>query len=335
VQEKGDAYAAQNPIGTGPFKFVRWRQAELIEMAVNTGYFGTRPKIERLTVRQIPDDSTRMASLLSGETHIVVQIPPDLVKTVSAHPNSTVASVGALMGLVIEFDTVRGPLASKKIRQALNYGIDKESLVRDLLAGQGQPLQGQVMTPGAFGFNPKLKPYPYDPARAKQLLAEAGVRDGLTLTLNTPVGRYIGDREVAIAVAGQLEKIGVKVNVVAKEWGVFIKELRADQLGPMFVVGWYNYGDASFALTHFTSQSTFGVYQKNAQFDELAQQGQSQIDPESRARAYQRATELMYDEAPAAFLLQLPAIYGISKRVTGFKPRSDERWNLFDVDMRN
>lgn len=335
TQEKGDAYAAQNPVGTGPFKFVRWRQAETIEMAANAGYWGRRPKIDALTVRQIPDDSTRMASLLSGETHIAVQIPTDLVKTVDEHPDARIASIGALMGLVIEFDTVRGPLANKKVRQALNYGIDTKSLVRDLLAGQGRPLQGQVLTPGAFGFNADLEPYPYDPAKARQLLKEAGHPDGLSLTLSTPVGRYIADREMAIAVAGQLEKIGVKVTVVPKEWGVFIKELRADQLGPMFLIGWYNYGDASFALTHFTSRSTFGVYQKNAQFDELVARGESQIDPEDRMRAYQRATELMRDEAPAAFLIQMPAIYGVSERVVGFKPRADERWNLFDVDLKN
>ncbi|MSQ54306.1 MAG: hypothetical protein EXR31_02950 [Betaproteobacteria bacterium] len=333
TQEKGDAHAAQNPVGTGPFKFVRWRQAELIEMVKHPEYFGSKPKIDRVTVRQIPDDSTRMASLLSGETHIAVQIPPDLVKTVASHPGSQVLSVGALMGIVLEFDTLRGPLVNKKVRQAINYGIDKESLVRDLLAGQGQPLQGQVLTPGAFGFNSQLKPYPYDPERARQLLREAGVPPGQTLALSTPVGRYIGDRELAIAVAGQLEKIGLKINVVPKEWGVFIKELRADQLGPMFLIGWYNYGDASFALSHFTSRSTFGIYQKHQEFDELVQQGQAQLDPKARGLAYQRATELMREEAPAAFLLQLPAIYGVSKRVTGFKPRPDERWNLLDVDL--
>ncbi len=333
TQEKGDAQAAQNPVGTGPFKFVRWRQAEFIEMAKNADYFGAKPKLDRVTVRQIPDDATRMASLLSGEAQLVVQVPPDLVKTVQSHPGSQVMSVGALMGVVIEFDTVRGPLTDKRIRQAINYGIDKESLVRDLLAGQGEPLRGQVLTPGAFGFNSSLKPYPYDPERAKQLLREAGVPAGQTLTLSTPVGRYIADRGLAIAVAGQLEKIGLKVNVVPKEWGVFIKELRADQLGPMFLIGWYNYGDATFALSHFTSRSTFGVYQKNAELDSLVQQGQSQLDAEARARTYRRASELMYEEAPAAFLLQLPAIYGVSKNVVGFKPRSDERWNLFNVDL--
>lgn len=333
TQEKGDANAAQNPVGTGPFKFVRWRQAEFIELAKHVDYFGQKPKIDRLTIRQIPDDSTRMASLLSGETHIAVQIPPDLVKTVKSNPGAQVMSVGALMGVVLGLDTVRGPLANKKVRQAINYGIDKDSLVRDLLADQGQPLQGQVLTPGAFGFNSQLKAYPYDPERARRLLKEAGVPVGQKLTLHTPVGRYIADRELAIAVAGQLEKIGLNVEVVPKEWGVYIKELRADQLGPMFLIGWYNYGDASFALSHFTSRSTFGVYQKNAQFDELVQQGQAQIDSDARAQSYKRATELMYEEAPAAFLLQLPAIYGVSKRVTGFKPRPDERWNLFEVDL--
>jgi len=335
IQEKGDAFAAQNPVGTGPFKFVRWRQAEFIDLVTNKAYFGTRPKIDALTVRQIPDDSARMASLLSGEAQIIVQIPPDLVKTVAEHPDSQVSSVGALMGIVVEFDTIRGPLTDKRIRQAINYAIDKDTLVRELLARQGQPLQGQVLTPGAFGFNPQLTAYPYDPAKAKQLLQEAGVGNGLTLTLKTPVGRYISDREIAIAVAGQLEKVGIKVEVQPIEWGVFIKDLRAGQLGPMFLIGWYNYGDATFALTHFTSQSAFGVYQKNLKFDALVHQGQIQIDPKARAKTYEEATTLMREEAPAAFLLQLPAIYGISKKVTGFSPRADERWNLSNVDIKN
>jgi peptide/nickel transport system substrate-binding protein len=274
-----------------------------------------------------------MAALLAGEAHIAVQIPPDLVRTVQQHGDTRIMSVGALMGLVLQFDTIRGPLANKKVRQAVNYAIDKDSLVRDLLAGQGHVLQGQVVTPGAFGFNPELKPYPYDPARAKQLLHEAGHATGLALTLSTPVGRYIADREIAVAIAGQLEKVGIKVTVTPKEWGVFLKELRGEQLGPMFLAGWYNYGDAGYALTHFSAQSVFGVYFKNPRFDELIRQGQTLIKPEERLRAFQQATEVMRDEAPAAFLLQLPAIYGVSRRVVGWQPRTDERWNLLHTDL--
>jgi peptide/nickel transport system substrate-binding protein len=334
IKEKGDDYAAQNPVGTGPFKFLRWRQGQFIEMAANTGYFGGPPKIDKLTVRQIPDDATRMASLMTRESDIVVQIPPDLVKTVQQSGNAHVASVGAYMSMVVHFDSVRGPLTNKKIRQAINYAIDKKSLVNDLLAGQGKPLLGQVLMPGVFGFNPDLTPYPYDPARAKKLLAEAGVAQGLTLTLNTPVGRYIADREIAIAVAGQLSKVGIHVNVVPKEWGLYIKELRSNRLGDMFLIGWSNYGDAGYVLPHFTSRSSFGVYRSNPKLDALVQKARVEIDPVARAHIYKEATELMREAAPAAFLVQPSAIYGVSNKVIGFSPRSDERWGLTKVDLK-
>ncbi len=335
TREKGDAFAAQHPVGTGPFKFQAWQQGEFIDLVANAKYHDAPPKIASLKIRQIQDDSTRVASLLSGESNIAVQVPPDLVRTLKQNPDINVASVGALMALVIEFDTVRGPLKDKRLRQAINYAIDKDSLIRDLLAGQGNPLQGQILTPGAFGFNQALHPYPYDLAKAKQLIAEAGYPNGLELNLTTPVGRYIGDREVAIAVAGQLEKAGIKVNVQPQEWGVFVKQLRSDGLGPMFLVGWYSYGDAAFVMTHFTSSSSFGVYQKNPAFDALVQEGRTQTDTARRTEIYSKATEMMFEEAPAAFLLQLPTTYGVTSNVTGFVPRSDERWDLSKVQIKS
>jgi peptide/nickel transport system substrate-binding protein len=334
-QGHDESYLAQHPVGTGPFKFERWRQGEFIELAANTEYYSKRPKVSGVTIRQIPDDATRVASLMSGETHIIVQVPPDMIDALKKNPQASVASIGALMALVIEFDTVRGLLQDKRLRQAINYAIDKESLVRDLLGGQGTPLAGQILTPGAFGFNPALKAYPYDPERAKQLLKEAGHPDGIDLNLVTSVGRYIADREIAVAIAGQLAKVGIRVNVTPEEWGVFVKRLRGNQLGPMFQIGWYNYGDAAFALTHFTSTSTFGVYQRNTEFDELVQKGRTLTDQEERKKIYAKATKMMFEQAPAAFLLQLPAVYGVSSKVTGFTPRPDERWDLSDVEVKN
>ena len=130
-----------------------------------------------------------------------------------------------------------GPLLKKKVRQALNYAIDKESIVKHILMGSGRVLGGPVV-PAAFGHDSSLKPYPYNPEKAKQLLTEAGYPDGFSTEFDTGSGRYLMDKQVAEAITGMLGKVGVKVKLNVLEWGQYVKKRRSHTQAPLYLLGW-------------------------------------------------------------------------------------------------
>jgi len=335
--EKGEAYVADHPVGTGPFRFVSWRPGgERFEFEAFDQYWGGRPKIDRLIIRQIPEGATRVSALLAGEAHIANNLPIDLADTVNRTRGYRIISGFLGNGLIIGFNVwQKGPLQNAKVRQALRYAVDRESILRDLLKGQGRILNEQVLTPEAFGYNPDLRPLPYDPARAKQLLAEAGYPNGFPITLATPVGRYLMDKEIATAVAAQLSAVGVETAVQSMDLGTFARGLVAGSF-PMFLVGWQNSPnfDADTALQWFQSSSVYR-WAGDKVADNLILEARTTVDPEKRKALYKRVTEYMHTtQHPAIFLFQTKLLYGIAGQVQGFVARPDEYYNFRTVDLR-
>lgn len=333
IAEMGDDHASLNPVGTGPFKVLEWVPGERLELEAYESYFLGRPKVDRLTVRNVAEPSTRLSALLSGEVHLAEQVPIDLVPQIESDSNLTSAVVPVAMGLVITFDLLaETPVSDIRVRQAIDHAIDRESLFAALLQGQGAILDGQLITEGSVGYNPNLTATPYDPDRAKALLAEAGYAEGLDLDFFTPVGKYLIDRDLAIAMAAQLEEVGIRTNVQVLEWGDYSERNDQKQLSPMHIIGWYNVGDAEFAMVWYSTNSSRS-YWENQEFDELFNKAQSTIDPAEREKLFQQASEMMHDNLPSVFLFQLPAFYGLSKRVENWAPRPDEMLYLAETSL--
>jgi peptide/nickel transport system substrate-binding protein len=323
VREKGDAHVATNPVGTGPFKFVRWRKDDALVLEANESYWRGSPKIKTLVFRPIPDESTRVAALSTGEIDIARGVPPSLVKQVADNPRTRIAKVPSALNIHVILDTLKeGPLRDKRVRQAINYGVDKEGIIASILEGNGGAVGGPL-TPVMFGFAPEVKPYPYDPERARRLLAEAGFPQGISLTLNSPNGRYLKDKEVNEAIAGQLAKIGVKTQVVVHEWGTYVSKW-PDGLVPMYMIGWAATWDADgimYPLLH--SGQRFSRW-SNPDFDALIDKARRTLDQGERVKLYRQATQLAHDEAPWLFLFHGMDIYGVSRAVADWEPTSDE-----------
>jgi len=335
--EKGEAYVADHPAGTGPFRFVAWRPGgERFEFEAFDQYWGGRPKIDRLVIRQIPEGATRVSALLAGEAHIANNLPIDLADTVNRTSGFRIISGFLGNGLIIGFNVwQKGPLQNAKVRQALRYAVDRESILRDLLKGQGRILNEQVLTPEAFGYNPDLRPLSFDPARAKQLLAEAGYPEGFRITLSTPQGRYLMDKEIATAVAAQLSAIGVQTDVRSMDLGTFARGL-VDGSFAMFLVGWQNSPnfDADTALQWFQSTSVYR-WAGDKVADRLILEARTTVDPARRQAVYKRVTEYMNaTQHPAIFLFQTKLLYGLAGSVQGFVARPDEYYNFRTVDLR-
>lgn len=337
VKEQGDQAAAQRPVGTGAFRVVAWRPNDRVVLEANPDYWGGRPSYDRLVIRNIPEPSTRVAALKAGEVHVAEQIPIDLVRELERTPDLRVEEVPINMGLVLTFDLLKAsptsPVKSLKVRQAIDLAIDRETLWAELLGKRGAILDGQLITRGAVGYNPALKAPRYDPARAKQLLAEAGFAQGLTLELKTPIGKYLIDRDVAIAIASQLGKVGINARVDVLEWGTYSKLLAAKKIGALHLIGWYNVGDADFAMVWYATASGRSFWE-NPEFDQLFAAARSELDPKKREELLHRAGQMMHDELPSVYLFQLPALYGVSAKVGNWKPRPDEMLDLRKATLR-
>lgn len=333
VQEKGDDFAA-HPIGTGPFKFVEWVKGDRVTLEANPDYWRARPRVQRVTFRFIPEAATRIASLLNGDTDIIENIPPDQVDRVAQNPGTTVGKTSDGMILVYyQFDTrMESPVRNKKVREAISHAIDWDTIVRDLLRGHARrrPIP---LDPGDLGVHPGLKTYPYDPERAKRLLAEAGYPQGFSFTMPTSSGRYMEDRTVSEAIAAYLGKVGIKATVQPTEWGVYLKMLAEKRTGPVFVIGWGSgLFDSDVLVDEFGCKVTYSTF-CNEQVEDLLQKARGEGNPDARAKLYQRAQEILVDEAAFAGAYQPAALFGIGKRVD-WKPTIGELIFLWNAGLR-
>jgi peptide/nickel transport system substrate-binding protein len=329
-KEKGDPYVATNPVGTGPFKFVRWKKGDELVFEANENYWAGPPSLKTLIFKPIPEDSTRVAALLGGDVDIIIKTPSHMVPTVNNSKRAKIINTPSALATNVHFDTLKtGPLQDKRVRQAINYAVDKESIIKHVLEGYGQALATPV-SPSHFGYDPAIKPYPYDPEKAKALLKEAGFGDGLTLTFNSPSGRYVKDKEFAEAIVGQLAKVGINVKLEVHEWGNYMaKTYSPEGLGPMWTIGWASTFDADGVLTPLLGCGQQLSRHCNKEFDSLLEQARSTIDQKKRERLYSQALKFVHDEALWLFMHIVIDSYGMSNRVQNWQPTPDEGTALY------
>ncbi|MBI4591759.1 MAG: ABC transporter substrate-binding protein [Candidatus Rokubacteria bacterium] len=345
-REKDMAYVARNPVGSGPFKFVRWVKDEQIELTANEQYWRGAPKIKTLIFRPIPDDAVRVAALQNGEIDIAVNIPPHLANIIANHPRlflSTAPSVRTiqLMYYTHQFDRQHklvgpypGPVADRRIRQAMNYAVDVDEIIRSVLDGKGVR-QATMLTSNHFGFDPALKPIKQDLAKTKQLLTEAGFPSGVDMVLNSPQGRYVRDKEVAEAVAGQLTKAGIRTQLKTHEWGSYLNSMvYVHNAGPVWLIGWgtTTYDAETVYVPLFRSGKILSNFH-NPDFDRMVDEAQTVMDPKKRLELYHRINRLWVDDAAAMPLYQQLDLYGATKRMV-WKARGDERLKGFDMAVK-
>ena len=220
VEANGSEALATKVNGTGPFKLVDWRKGDAVIMERFNDYYGGAAAIppvgkacvDRVIFKVIPENASRVAALLAGDVDIVNELPPHTVKQVEANANTKVMSVRGTRSFFIGMNTQVKPLADVRVRQALAHSIDKKLIIDRILGGHATAING-ILSPDAFAFDAKLPEYKYDAERAKKLLADAGFKDGLELTLETE-GAF---KETAEAVAAVARKGGFRIKVSVGE----------------------------------------------------------------------------------------------------------------------
>lgn len=330
VEEVGTDEAAKKPIGTGAYKFVEWSRDNYLKLEANEDYWKGAPKIKKLEFRYIPEFSSRLSAFLSKEVDMFKNIPVDSVEKIQSDEASKVEKVPSARINYLALNTFYdGPLKDEKVRQALNHAVDVDELIEAVLNGNGTKMTGPLAVINT-GYV-ETKGYDFDPEKAKSLLKEAGYDpESLTLTLDTPNGRYPMDSQVAQAIAAQLQRIGVKVNVQVNEWGAHLEKIRNREMKDMFILGWGPAFDPQSTIENlFTEVAPYSgfydkdieakIYETNALFDE-----------KERFDGYAELQNTLVEKAAWVPLWQQADLYAVRKELQ-FKPRVDEKIQAFEM----
>jgi peptide/nickel transport system substrate-binding protein len=320
--------------GTGPYR-VRERQPNVRTTFVRNGnYWGkVEGNAQEIIFTPIGNDATRVAALLSGEVDVMEPVPVQDIERINASPSAKVMSGPELRTIFLGMDqkrdellysSVKGknPFKDKRVRQAFYQAIDIDGIQKTVLRGASKPT-AEMWGPGISGFIPELnKRLPYDPEAAKKLMAEAGYPQGFEVTMNCPNDRYVNDARICQAVAQNLSRIGVKINLAAETKGTYFpKILRRDT--SFYMLGWtpttYDAHNAMNALMACpddkgTGQFNLGAY-CNPKFDQLTRAVQSETDKAKRAAMIREATELHAADVGHIPLHQQALAWGMSKKV--------------------
>lgn len=330
VSSMSESEFAMDPVGTGPYKFVEFVPGQRVVMEANDDYWDGRPTVDRLVIRPVPEPSTRVAELQTGGADIIQQAPVGQMSEIESSGNARVEVLPGRRVAFIGMDLLEGgpeALQDKRVRQALNHAVDVDLIMSSILEGEGARV-ATMFRPDFFGFDPTLEPYEYDPEKAKQMLADAGFADGLSLSFQTSEVVFPSASEVVQAVAEQLRAVGVEVSVDIVDHATFrsivIAGQEAHETEDLYAWNWgAQEPDPDSPLTGTLHSAGISSYHANAELDAMIEAGRREMDREKRAQIYKDVQAWIFEEAPFIFLFQIPDVYGVSDRVV-FEPRLDQ-----------
>tara|TARA_B100000686_G_scaffold50425_1_gene54137 strand:- start:9822 stop:11345 length:1524 start_codon:yes stop_codon:yes gene_type:complete len=326
---KSKKHLARNPVGSGPYILKKWKGKYQFHYEAVSNYWDKRylPQIKTVIVNIIPEPTTRMAALVAGDVDFADSVSPQLITMAKANPQIQVVAVPSSRTCYLYPIIKKGsPWENVKVRQAVNYALDKDALVNTVLEGYGRVIPTNV-GPDSYGYNPALKPYPYDPAKAKKLLSEAGYGKGISTEIWMPLGRYLKGKAVAEAMVNMLSKVGIKAKLKVAEWGVVKKRMKA-RWKPK-VKSFLRMGcrmDSNLHSEHMYagtihSRSTWGGF-RGKWMDNLIDDARATVDDAKRLKKYQEVNRVIHEKAIMGFLYQQHQVVAKNKRLN-YTPRTN------------
>ena len=300
-------------------------------------YLPNVPKVQTLVWRFIPESQSRVAALQTGQIDIALRIPPQQVATLRGDGNLRLSNALSTRTYYIMFNnmtTGRGtPVMDTRVRLAMNLGVDFQAIIKSVFNGEAQRVNSMIGNV-QFGYDPTLPPLPYNPDRAKQLLAEAGYAQGFKIGMACPSGAYANDKEACEAVAGYLQRFGIQVDLQVMEPNRFWDLEAKKQLPPLFFDGVGDrYQDPDQQLRGVMLPDSKWTSFDKREFDDLIVAGGSTVDPAERRRAYARLARAMQADPPALFLWQVRNFEGVRKRVQGYTTTPNESLSHVPFDV--
>lgn len=338
-EEVGESGYMQHPVGTGPYKFVEWVKGDRIVLEANHDYWQKGfPKIDKLIYRPIKEPATRVAAIKAGEIDIIPRVSPEEADSLKRNPDIELVSYPKDRVYYIAFNNLSSgkgkPTENPLVRQAMNYAVDTQAIIDYIFNGAAQQIAGFIV-PGELGYDPSIKPYPYDPKKAKELLAKAGHPDGFKMKMAGPSGTYINFEHVLQAVVGYLKDVGIDVELELMEsgkyWGLEAKR----QLPPLFGDAWSSSMGEAFPRLYGSVGGLDASYSSwyDPKLEQMVKQIQQTVDSNERSKLYVKLQKYMHDDPPFIYLYQPLAFEAVRKGVKNYKPRVSEQYYLKGVDI--
>ncbi|CAG9298163.1 peptide/nickel transport system substrate-binding protein [Celerinatantimonas diazotrophica] len=300
----------RHPVGTGPFEFKSWEPNSKVVLVRNPHYWDGEAKSKMVIFRPITDENTRVAEMMSGQLDIMPEVPPNSLSIFKSSHYKIYEQVGPHLWFLI-LNTRHGVFKDKRVRQAINYAINKKSLVNNVLDGTATVAAGPVPKAFKWAYNNKLKPYPYDPAKARKLIKEAGAT-GKTVTFYVTNGGsgMLDPVAMATAIQADLKAVGLNVKIQTYEWNTFLGKVNAGlkDNADMAEMAWMtNDPDTLPYLTlrtgAFPDKGGFNSgYYSNPEVDKLLAEARSSTNQATRAKLYKKMQVIVHNDAPWAFI---------------------------------
>ena len=319
----------RHPVGTGPFELIEWKQGEVIKLKANENYWKGRPYLDGINFKVIPEDMTRLIQVETGGANLTVRVPPIMVQKLRSDKKIVVDVKPSLRVIYLGFNLSKKVFQDVRVRQALNYAINKKQLCSVIMRGLAAP-SDSPLSPLTWGYS-STGGYSYNPEKAKELLKEAGYDENhpLKFELATPRGRYLNDYETVVAIQAMLKNVGVEANVRPMEWGSYISYLFSNQKPSdakydVFLLGWApSTGDGDWVLRPLFSSTEFppygdnNTYYSNPDVDKLIVAGMKESNPTKRKDFYAEAQKKIVNDAPWVFLYNLQQAVAYGSNVHG------------------
>jgi peptide/nickel transport system substrate-binding protein len=315
-----------HPVGTGPFVFREWRQRDQVVVDANPEYWRGKPKLERIVFKEYPDPQAALLALRRGEVQIMGDVSTQTISSIRSDPNLQMLTQPGLAISGMAMPNEVPPFTDKRVRQALNYAVDKNAINKALYQDMAVVLTSPLPE-SQWGFDATLKGYPYDPEKAKQLLKEAGVQPGLRVELlayNTPRGYNPAGPDLAVALQGYFRKVGIEADIRKMDMGAFLSTVRSGKYPGMFLVGWTgdngdpdNFVGELFGSKHMPVGDT--AHYRNPEVDKMMDEAARVTDHNKRIEMYKTIQRQIMDDAPWVFVNSVLQIRAIRKEVKGFQ----------------
>ena len=331
-QKVGEDEFNLKPIGSGPIKLNSWVKDDRLVLDAVKDYWGDKLAVDQIIFRPLPELSARIAALSKGEVDLITKIPPDQMDKIAKGANTKIEGVlyGGLYCLSVA--TQKPPLDSKPFRQAMSLAIDRDLIVKELWRGQGA-VPNSLVIAGDNHHDPTLPPLKYDPTKAKQLLKEANYK-GEELTLETPIGFMVMDKEMSEVVTSMWKDVGINAKLEQLEYSVYQQKIREKSFkGVRWTDPTSAYNDPDGMMWRHLAQGGPNAYWfRNPRFDELGNAARFSVDEKFRAEAYKEMARLELEYLPLIPVIQPMEIYGLQKYVN-WKPYANQtmefrRFNL-------
>jgi peptide/nickel transport system substrate-binding protein len=320
----------RRPVGTGAFKLKEWTRDVRVVLEANDAYWKGKPKVRTVAFKPIPEDASRIAALQRGEVDIIDAVPYDRIREIEGSPG---LKISARQGeqIYVGLDTLRfDPFKKREVRQALNYAVNADAIVKSLLLGYAVRLNGPFF-PTTPGYDPGLKHYPYEPDRAKRMLAQAGYPGGFDVefAVSPTIQGLAKGTEVGEAIAGQLARVGVRARLVVHEAAAMFDAYAAKKF-QMYMFPWKSSPESGRHLETLLHSKTRGYYYQNPDTDRLIEAYFSALDPKKRQQVGRELHAFLREDAPWVFLYQQQDLFGVRKGVA-WEARPDYLMRMRDV----